>query len=128
MPDRYEEEQAKAARLRKDQRERMKKGVGKRPPGRFFVLLLIGLAATVVVRLLANAFSWSQTTGTIVVCILVLVLCIVGLPVALAGEARSSHTAGSVIGRIFGRLLHRSKTNETVTPVPPPNVEGGPSL
>jgi hypothetical protein len=110
MLDPLESDRDQRARIRREQLERARADrARKRAPRRFLVLLALALILTVAVRLLSNLFGWSHSTGTIIVSALVVVLCVVGLPVALAGGAsvRSQSRLGAFLGSVREALKHQ---------------------
>jgi len=86
----FDKEQSQRARVRREQLQRARTDRAKRSaPPRFAALLAIAVAGTFAIRGVVAAFGWSHDTGTILVSAMVVVLCVVGLPVALAGGASS---------------------------------------
>lgn len=115
MQDRLESDREQRARFRRQQLERARADrARRRAPRRFLVLLVFALVLTVAVRLLSNLFGWSHSTGTIIVSALVVVLCVVGLPVALAGGAteRNQSRLGAFLGSVRAALKHRGHEQE----------------
>jgi hypothetical protein len=91
VSDSFERDQAERVHRRREQLERARADhARRRAPARFVLLVVLTIAATAAIRVTVDAFDWSQSTGNVLVSGVVVVACVVGLPVAVAGGASAT--------------------------------------